>query len=96
MNVTIHAEKSLVALTQRMTVPASVVIERLRQLPSPSEDIAIEVDKLKFAYGDSGSNGDRVVVVVRSGRVVTAMLRRSWNQPFDPAAFRVERVESWT
>lgn len=91
-----HAAKALVALTQRMPVPASVVIARLESTEAPDGSLAIEVCRLKFAVGNStSSNGDSVVVIVRDGTVVTAMLRRSWNQPFNPAALRVDEVTSW-
>lgn len=95
MNVHRHAEKSLVALTQRMPVPASVILARLREMPATSSSVAIEVCRLQYPVGDaSSSNGDSVIVIARDGMVITAMLRRSW-QPFNPAALRVDEVQSW-
>jgi hypothetical protein len=85
-----------VALTQRMPVPASAVIARLRAMPDPSSSVAIEVCRLQCAVGDpASSNGDSVVVIARNGMVITAMLRRSWNQPFNAAALRVDEVQTW-
>lgn len=98
MRVTRHAETMLVALGPRLPVPASVIIAQLREAKAPSKTTAIEVCRLQYAFGSSdsgGSNGDSVVVIVRDGEVITAMLRRSWAQQFTPAALRVEEVVSW-
>lgn len=99
MNVHRHAEKSLVALGHKLPVPASVLIQRLREAPAPEKDTAIELCRLQFAHGpvheEFGTNGDSLVVVVRGGNVLTAMLRRSWSQPFTPDALRVEEVVAW-
>ena len=91
-----HAEKALVAMTQRMPMPASVVIARLREMEPPDGSLAIEVCRLQYAFGNSeGSNGDTVVVICRDGMVITAMLRKSWSQSFSPAALRVDEVKTW-
>jgi hypothetical protein len=92
-----HAEKALIAMGGRMPMPASAVIARLKDQPEPtSSSLALEVCRLQFAVGaSSSSNGDSVVVIIRGGTVITAMLRRSWNQPFTPAALRVDEVSSW-
>ena len=96
MRVNRHAEVTLIALTGKMPVPASVIIDRLRKMEAPAGSCALEVCRLQFARGDaSTSNGDSVVVVIRNGAVVTAMLRRSWNQPFTPERLRVDEVASW-
>lgn len=97
MRVSYHAEDALVALTQRMPVPASVIIARLRAEPAPDHSIALEVCRLQYAVGEPhiGSNGDSVVVIIRNGRVKTAMLRRSYNQSFDPAVLRVDEFRTW-
>jgi len=96
MIVTRHCEKALVALGPRMPVPASVVLARLRAEPTPASSTALEVCRLQFAYGAAdASNGDAVVVIIREGVAVTAMLRRSYNQPFTPASLRVDAVQSW-
>lgn len=96
MRVRAHAEAALVALGGRMPVPASVVIARLKAMPTPSSSVAIEVCRLQYAVGSSSSsNGDSVVVIVRHGVAWTAMLRRSWNQPFTPAALGVDGVTTW-
>jgi len=96
MIVNRHCEKALVALNARMPVPASVILARLRETPAPSSSAALEVCRLQYALGSSSSsNGDAVVVIVREGAAITAMLRRSWCQPFTPKALRVEAVQSW-
>jgi hypothetical protein len=102
MRVSRHAEQALVGLNDRLPIPASVVIERLRSTPDPKEDVAIEIVRLQFAHGDPdyGTHGDSLVVVVRldptgEGVVTTAMLRKSWAQAFTPAAFSVKEVTSW-
>ena len=97
MQVNRHAEITLVALTQAMPVPASVILGRLRAMEAPVASTALEVCRMTMSRGTSTtSNGDSVVVIIRRGAVVTAMMRRSWNQPFTPAALRVESVERWT
>lgn len=93
-----HAEKALVALTQKLPEPASVILARLRAEPAPNTSVALEVCRMTMAHGDrgaGGSNGDMVVAIIRDGIVITVMLRRSWNQAFDPETLRVERVASW-
>lgn len=96
MKIRRHAEDALVALTEHLPVPASVIIARLRNEPKSSASSAIEVARLQYPIGSpSSSNGDSVVVICRGGVVKTAMLRRSWEQPFTPAALRVDTVQSW-
>jgi len=97
MKVTRHAEVTLVALTGKMPVPASVIVSQLRQMEAPAGSCALEVCRMTMWHGDQRheSNGDSVVVIIREGEVVTAMLRRSWNQPFTPSALRVAAVASW-
>lgn len=97
MNVSTHAETALVALTQKMPVPASAVMARLRAEPTPAEDIAIVACRMTIAYGTPhvGSNGDTVVIIVRRGEAKTAMLRRSYNQSFAPEILRVGKVITW-
>ena len=94
-----HAEKTLIALGAKTPVPASVMIQRLKEAPAPKNDTAIELCRLSFAHGPihqpTGTNGDQVVAVVRGGAVITVMLRRSWSQPFTPDALRVQEVTSW-
>jgi len=91
-----HAEVTLEALTGKMPVPASVILARLREMPAPSGSLALEVCRMTIARGHpEASNGDSVVVVVRDGMAITAMLRRSWNQPFTPEKLRVDRVDTW-
>lgn len=93
-----HAEIALVALTQKMPVPASIIIERLKNTPAPELDIAFVVCQMTMAHGRpfiDGSNGDTVVVISRGGVAVTAMLRRSWNQAFTADVLRVDEVISW-
>lgn len=94
-----HAEKSLVALGGKLPVPASVLIQRLREHPAPEKDTAIELCQLEFAYGPvheaTGTNGNSLVAIVRGGRVLTVFLRRTWNQPFTPDRMRVKECVSW-
>lgn len=97
MRVNRHAETSLVALGSRLPVPASTIIKQLRDMPEPTCSVAIEVARLHIAIGRSdASNGDVVLVIVRDGVAVTAMLRRSWNQPLTPAALRVDEIRGLT
>ena len=99
MKVNRHARNSLVALTQRMPVPASVILDRLAKMPAPPHSVAIEVCQLQYTFGDrgaGGANGDKVVVIIRDGKAITAMLRRSWNQAFTPEVLRVDEVATWT
>lgn len=96
MRVNRHCEKALLALDSRMPVPASVILARLREAPEPASSMALEVARLQWALGTpDSSNGDTVVVIVRDGKAITAMLRRSWSQPFTPASLRVEAVATW-
>jgi len=95
MKVRRHAEVALVALTQDMPVPASVILHHLRRMEAPPTSAALEVCRMTIAHGGVESNGDMVVVIIRDGEVITAMLRRSWNQPFTPEALRVEAVMRW-
>jgi hypothetical protein len=96
MKISRHAEVSLVAMTGSLPVPASAIIERLSKTPAPEGRVALEVCRMTIPRGTpEGTNGDSVVVIIRDGIVVTAMLRRSWNQRFDPEALRVDRVLSW-
>lgn len=93
MRVNRHAEVALVALSGKMPVPASVILSDLRKMDPPIGTAALEVCQMTMAHGAAGSsNGDSVVVIVRDGAAVTAMLRRSWNQPFTPEALRVDSV----
>jgi hypothetical protein len=98
MRVSPHAEMALIALGSRMPVPASVVIDRLRKMESPNYDnsFAIAVCKLQSAVGHPAqSNGDMVVVIIRRGGVITAMLRRS-SQPFSPDELDVDDAMWWS
>lgn len=97
MKVARHAEVTLVALTDAMPVPASVIVNRLKNMEAPAGSVALEVARMTIALGDrQSSNGDSVVVIVREGVARTAMLRRSWNQPFTPERLRVDEVARWT
>ena len=94
-----HTERSLVALTQKMPSPASVILTRLRASDMPEgKSAAVIVARLPMAWGsrEAGSNGDTVVVIVRDNIAITAMLRRSWNQEFTPEVLRVDEVIDWT
>jgi hypothetical protein len=93
-----HAEKALIALTQRMPVPASVIIDRLKKMEAPTKSVALEVCRMTIAQGKrstGGSNGDSVLVIIREGKVITTMLRRSWDQSFSPSVLRVDEFQSW-
>lgn len=99
MKVNRHAAISLVALTQRMPVAASLVMKRLGEEPERNS-AAIITCRMTMALGHrsdaTSSNGDTVVTIARKGVIVTAMLRRSWNQAFTPEALRVDEVIDWT
>lgn len=96
MKVHGHAEAALVALGDSMPMPASLILDRLRKMEAPATSAALEVCRMTMSRGAaSSSNGDSVIVIVRNGAAVTAMLRRSWNQPFTLAALRVEAVAAW-
>lgn len=92
-----HAERSLIALTQKLPVPASVLLRRLRQTEAPLHSVALEICRLKFAHGvpHETSNGDSVVAIIRFGEVVTVMLRRSYNESFEPGILRVDEFVTW-
>lgn len=51
-----------------------------------------KADKTEFHKRDY-SNGDLVILIVRSNKVTTAMFRRS-DQPFTPEALKVQTVKS--
>lgn len=67
---------------------------RLEGMTGTAGSVAIEVHRYPDPVldGETGSNGDSVVVIAREGTVETVMLRRSWNQPFTRSALRVDRV----
>lgn len=89
MNVHRHAEKSLIALGDRLPAPASVIIDRLKNMEAPDADhVALVIGNCN----PEGSNGDTVVAIVREGNVITVMLRWS-HQQFTPGVLRVERVQ---
>lgn len=90
MYVTGHAR---VRLSNRLGHTwADRLIDALERIDGEPGNVAIEVATLpEVGYADDGSNGDRVVVIARDGSVETVMLRRSWNQPFTPAALSVQR-----
>jgi hypothetical protein len=98
MRLNRHAEKALVALDRRIPGGSAKIIARLRA-EEPASSKAIEVCRLQWTFGcaeSGGTNGNSLVVIARDGVIVTAMLRRSWNQPFTPEAMRVDAVERWT
>jgi hypothetical protein len=90
-----HAEKSLVALTQKLPVPASVIINTLQRAPEPTKKLAVTLS-LGQSHGVpfQGSNGDTLVLIIADGMTITAYLRRSV-QSFDPATLRVDHVITW-
>src|SRR4051812_1120967 len=98
MKVQRHAAVSLIALTRHLPVPASVIIKRLLEEEVPNDgSFAFEVCRIAMPVGTpDSSNGDSVVVIVRHGVAITAMLRRSWNQPFTARALRVDGLTVWT
>ena len=96
MEIHRHAEKALVAMNRKLPVPASVLLQRLRE-SDITEDVAIVVCRMTMSHGvraSGGTNGDVVVAIAREGRVITVMLRRS-NQLFTPHVLRVDRVIEW-
>lgn len=52
---------------------------------------ALSLAAMRGTAWSAASNGDTVVAIVRDGTVATVMLRRS-SQPFDRAAFNVQRL----
>ena len=94
-----HAEVTLIALSAKLPRPASVYLQRLREMEAPEKDTAIELCQLEFAYGpvheEFGTNGNSLRVIIRGGHVITAFLSRTWNQPPTPEALRVQEVQSW-
>lgn len=98
-----HAEKALVAMTQKMPVPASVVLAQLRAMPAlpPGRSRAMvmplgrRLGEWSGDRNDRQSNGDTVVIIQRDEIAITAMLRRSWDQQFTPEVLRVDEVIEW-
>jgi len=83
---------SRLTASERSEVKATVAAVRAAGLITPSEDLAIYAARLSASRAaECGSNGQNVVVMVRSGKVATVMLRRD-NQPATRSALRVDRV----
>jgi len=81
---------------ERSEVRLTVQVVREAGLITPSEDLAIYAARLSSERAaECGSNGHNVVVMVRSGKVATVMLRRD-NQPATRSALRVDRVLNMT
>lgn len=81
---------------ERSEVRLTVQVVREAGLITPSEDLAIYAARLSSERAaECGSNGQNVVVMVRSGKVATVMLRRD-NQPATRSALRVDRVLNMT
>ena len=61
------------------------------------KDTALVLAKLpeerEFVGNENSSNGDLVILIIRSGKPVTIMFRRSNNQPLSPQALRVEEIK---
>jgi hypothetical protein len=55
-------------------------------------DVAFVSEDLGRHRAEDGSNGDRLVVVVRFGSLITLQWRRN-SQAFTPEKFRVRRVQ---
>lgn len=73
---------------------AAKLVSLLERMTGEPGNVAIEVHRIPpHSHGERGSlaQGDQVIVIVRDGSVDTVMLRRSWNQPFTPAALSVAR-----
>lgn len=76
--------------TERAEVTATV--EVVREAGLMNQDLAIYAARLSETRAVAcGSNGRNIVVMVRSGKVATVMLRRD-NQPATHTALRVDRV----
>ena len=95
MEVYRHAEHSLIALTGKMPVPASVVIQRMKQ-SKLTEHVAIVVCRMTMSHGrrNVGTRGDTVVAIARDGKVITVMLRYG-HQSFDPVVLGVDYIAEW-
>jgi len=95
MRTNTHARDRMMSrltATERSEVKATVAAVRSAGLITPSEDLAIYAARLSASRAaECGSNGQNVVVMVRSGKVATVMLRRD-NQPATRSALRVDRV----
>lgn len=85
-------------ITERLTpAEASIVNQRINDCLSTAgvhEDIALfalDIGEARQANCSSKSNGSKVVVIIRNGRPVTAMLRGA-NQRVSPMSMRVDRV----
>lgn len=93
MHVTMHAQARIAArVGWRVAVP---IIERLESTPGEPGTIAVELVRFPSpVVNETGSNGDMLVAIVVDGSVETIMLRRSWSQPFTPAALSVSRCVS--
>lgn len=97
-----HAVERVLGRLAEVGIPSEPVLRRCEELarhvPDRSAAVRLWFD-LPEVRGDTngsyrervGSNGDQVWMIVRDGRVVTMMLRRS-NQPATPEALRVDRV----
>jgi len=74
-----------------------VVVQRINEClktASIFEDIALyalDIGEARQANCSSKSNGSKVVVIIRNGRPITAMLREA-NQRVSPMSMRVDRV----
>lgn len=66
------------------------ILDRAAGAHSAAVRLAV-LGRMVGEFGSQGSNGDELWAVVRGGRVVTIMFRRS-DQPRTPEAFRVARV----
>lgn len=97
-----HAVERVLGRLAEVGIPSEPVLRRCEELARrvPERSAAVRLwFTLPEVRGDTrgayrervGSNGDHVWMIVRDGRVVTLMLRRS-NQPSTPEALRVERV----
>lgn len=91
-----HArERSTERIVMTLGIDAErIAVERAERYASTSAtDTAVRVYRSAIHGLWAGeSNGDTVIAIIRSRRVITYMLRRS-SQPFAPSAFGVTRVE---
>jgi hypothetical protein len=90
-----HAQDRMMSrLTESERSEVRLTVQAVREagLITPTEDLAIYAARLSSERAaECGSNGQNVVVMVRSGKVATVMLRRD-NQPATRTALMVDRV----
>ena len=86
----------MVHLTQRLAergidITPSQLVGLARECRQDTAVILTRCQIRLVADGNIGSNGDLVILIVRSCRPITIMFRRS-NQPLTPSALKVDAI----